>query len=155
MRRPVALLAAISALVGPACSSGSDSPEAQIRALLGEMEVAAERKELGRLKAVVSEQYADEQGNDRRTIAGLLAYHFLRNQTIHLLTRTTAIEIPEPGRASVTVYVAMAGRPIPDVDALAGLRAQPYRFEVAFEDVEESWQVTRAAWRPAEAGDFR
>jgi hypothetical protein len=154
MRRRVALLAAISALAGAACSSGPDSAEAQIRALLGEMEVAAEQKQLGRLKAVVSEQYTDEQGNDRQAVVGLLAYHFLRNQTVHLLSRVAAIELPEPGRATARVYVAMAGRPIPDVDALARLRANLYHFEFAFEDLGKSWQVTRAAWRPAEAGDF-
>jgi hypothetical protein len=93
-------------------------------------------------------------GNDRQAIVRLLTYHFLRNQSIHLLTRVASIEIPEPERASVTVYVAMAGRPIPDVDAMTQLRADLYRFDFALEDVEERWQVERAAWRPAEARDF-
>jgi hypothetical protein len=154
MRRPVALLVAISAIGCAACSSEPGSAEARIRTLVAEMEVAAEAKEIRPLKAVVSEQYGDELGNDRRAIVRLLTYHFLRNQSIHLLTRVAAIELPEAGRASVTVYVAMAGRPIPDVDALAQLRANLYRFDFALEDAGQSWQVTRAAWRPAEARDF-
>jgi len=154
VRRPAALLAAISAIALPACSSPPQSAEARIRALLAEMEVAAEGKDLRPLKAVVSEQYADEFGNDRQAIVGLLTYHFLRNQSIHLLTRVAEIELPEPERASVTVYVAMAGRPIPDVDAMTQLRANLYRFDFALEDLEERWQVKRAAWRPAEARDF-
>ncbi len=148
-------LAAIALLVGPGCSPEPESPEAQIRALLGEMEVAAEQKNLRLLKAMVSEQYSDEHHNDRQAIVGLLTYHFLRNQSIHLLTRVTAIEFPEPARASVSVYVAMAGRPIPDVDALTRLRADLYRFDFRLGEAGESgWQVTRAAWRPAEAADF-
>lgn len=154
VRRPAALLVAISAIAWPACSSPPQSAEAQIRALLAEMEVAAEEKDLRPLKAVVSEQYADESGNDRQAIVRLLTYHFLRNQSIHLLTRVAAIELPEPDRASVIVYVAMAGRPIPDVDAMTQLRANLYRFDFALEDVEKRWQVKRAAWRPAEARDF-
>jgi hypothetical protein len=154
MRRPAALLVAISAIAWPACSSEPEPAEARIRALLAEMEVAAEAKDLRPLKAVVSERYTDELGNDRRGIVRLLTYHFLRNQSIHLLTRVAAIELPEPGRASVTAYVAMAGRPIPDADALTQLRANLYRFDFALEDVGKSWQVTRAAWRPAEARDF-
>jgi hypothetical protein len=154
MRRSAALFAAIAAIAWPACSSPPQSAEDQIRVLLAEMEVAAEEKDLRPMKAVVSEQYTDEFGNDRQAIVRLLTYHFLRNQSIHLLTRVAAIEIPEPERASVTVYVAMAGRPIPNVDAMTQLRADLYRFDFALEDVEERWQVKRAAWRPAEARDF-
>jgi hypothetical protein len=150
----VVLLVAISAIAWPACLSESESAEARIRALLAEMEVAAEAKDLRPVKAVVSEHYTDELGNDRRDIIRLLTYHFLRNQSIHLLTRVAAVELPEPGRASVTAYVAMAGRPIPDADALMQLRADLYRFDFALEDTGGSWQVTRAAWRPAEARDF-
>jgi hypothetical protein len=154
MRRSVTLLIAISAIALPACSSEPGSAEAQIRALLTEMEAAAEEKELRALKTVVAEQYADELGNDRRDIVQLLTYHFLRNQSIHLLTRVAAIELPEPGRASATVYVAMAGRPIPDAAALTQLRANLYHFEFSLEAVGKNWQVTSAAWRPAEGRDF-
>ena len=154
VRRPVALLAAIAAIAWPACSPQPESAEAQIRALLAEMEVATEAKNLRPLKAVVSERYTDDLGNDRQAIVRLLTYHFLRNQSIHLLTRVAAIDLPEPERASVTTYVAMAGRPIADANALTQLRANLYRFDFALEDVEERWQVKRAAWRPAQAGDF-
>ena len=126
-----------------------------MRALLDQMEVAAEQKNLRLLKAMVSEQYSDGQDNDRQAILGLLTYHFLRHQSIHLLTRVTTIEFPEPGQASVSVYVAMAGRPIPDVDALTGLRADLYRFDFRLREGGESgWLVTGAAWRPAETADF-
>jgi hypothetical protein len=150
-----ALVAAIALLAGWGCSSEAESPEARIRTLLEEMEVAAEQKDLGPLKAVVSEQYSDAQHNDRQAIIGLLTFHFLRNESIHLLTRVAAIEFPEPGRASVRVYVAMAGLPIPDVDALAQLRADLYRFDFHLgEGGESGWLVTSAAWRPAQAADF-
>jgi len=126
-----------------------------MRALFERMEVAAEQKDLRPLKAMVSERYSDEHHNDRQAIVGLLTYHFLRNQSIHLLTRVTAIEFPEPGRASVIAYVAMAGRPIPDVDALTQLRADLYRFDFRLsEGGENGWLVTGAAWRPAETADF-
>lgn len=154
VRRPAALLAAITAIACSACSSQPQSADLEIRALLAEMEVAAEEKDLRPLKELVSEHYADASGNDRRDILRLLTYHFLRNQSIYLFTRVAAIEFPEPDRASVTVYVAMAGRPIPDLDAMKRLRANLYRFDFELEDVEERWQLERAAWRQAEARDF-
>jgi hypothetical protein len=151
----LALLAAIALLAGPGCSPEPESPEARMRALLEQMEVAAEQKNLRLLKAMVSEQYSDEHHNDRQAILGLLTYHFLRHQSIHLLARVTSIEFPEPGQASVSVYVAMAGRPIPDVDALTRLRADLYRFDFRLgEGGESGWLVTGAAWRPAETADF-
>lgn len=154
VRRPAALLVAISAIAWPACSSEPESAEAQIRALLVEMEVAAEAKAVDPLHVFISERYTDDLGNDRRAIVRLVVSHFLRNQSIHLLTRVASIELPEPERASVTVYVAMAGHPIPDADALTRLRANLYRFDLALEDTGKVWQVTRAAWRPAETRDF-
>jgi hypothetical protein len=154
-RALLALLAVIALLAGRGCASEPESPEARMRVLLDQMEVAAEQKNLRPLKAMLSEQYSDEHHNDRQAILGLLAYHFLRNQSIHLLTRVTTIEFPEPGRAAVRVYVAMAGRPIPDVDALTRLRADLYRFDFRLSEGGESgWLVTGAAWRPAEAADF-
>jgi len=154
MHRPAQLFAAVSLISGLACSAAPESPEAQIRSLISELEVAAEARELRDLKEAVSERYADDRGNDRRAVVQLLTYHFLRNQSIHLLSRIAELEVPEAGRAFVTVYVAMAGRPIPDATALVELHANFYRFDFALEWETERWLVTRADWRPARSDDF-
>ena len=96
----------------------------------------------------------DAKGNDRDAIVGVLTYHFLRNRTIHLLTRVAELQVGDDAVAGVTVYVAMAGRPIPGSEALAGLRANLYRFEFTLEEEEAGWRLTRATWRPAEPKDF-
>ena len=154
-RRPRALLAALAALALAACSAPPDSPEAQVRALFAVAEAAAEEKDAGALKELVSEHYADDGGHDRQAIAGLLTFHFLRHQTIHLLTRIHAIEFPEPTRAATTIFVAMAGTPILIVDDLARVRADLYRFDFELADEGDGdWRVTRAAWRRATPEDF-
>ncbi|MFQ5829689.1 MAG: hypothetical protein ACE5JD_11125 [Candidatus Methylomirabilia bacterium] len=138
-----------------ACSSEPDSPEGQVRALLDRAEVAAEKKDLGALKPLISDHYTDGLGQNKRGILGILAYHFLRNKSIHLLTRVQSVTLPEPDQAEATVFVAMAGRPIPAVEELAGLRADLYRFDFALaQEGENNWKVIRAVWRPAEIGDF-
>jgi hypothetical protein len=144
LRRPhrLALLAMLAAASLPACAAEPDSPEAQVRALLQRAEAAAEEKDVGALKQMVSESYSDDRGQDRQAIAGLLTFYFLRNQSIYLLTRVGKIEFPEPTRARTTVLVAMAGTPIPDIEELARIRA------------DLDWRVTRAAWRRARADDF-
>ena len=152
-RRRMAALALVSAAL--ACGSDPGPPEAQVRALLEAAEVAAEAKDVKALKGSISEAYGDRGGRDKRALAGLLAFTFLRHESIHLLTRIDRIAIPVPGRAVATVYAAMAGGPIPGAGALAGMRADLYRFDFAFAEEEPTrWMLVHAEWRPAQADDF-
>ena len=154
-RRWRALLAAFAVSTLAACPAEPDSPEAQVRALFARAETAAEQKDAGALKDLVSENYADDGGHDRQAIAGLLTFHFLRHQSIHLLTRVHAIGFPEPTRAAATIFVAMGGTPILVVDDLARVRADLYRFDFDLADeADGDWRVTRAAWRRATPDDF-
>lgn len=156
-RRPscVALLALIVAAWMPACRAEPESPEAQVRTLIQRAEAAAEEKRVKALKQLVSESYSDGHGRDKEAIEGLLTYYFLRNQSIHLLTRVQSLEFPEPARCRATVFVAMAAKPIPNIDQLTRIRADLYRFDLSIRDEGSGdWRVTRAAWRHATAADF-
>jgi len=145
----------LATLCVPSCSRKADSPETQLRALVSQAETAAEAKDLAALKQMISPGYADQTGQNRQAVMQLLAYYFLHNQSIHLLTRVHAIAFPESKRAEITVLVAMAGRPISRVEELAGIRADLYRFDLlAADEGSGDWKVTRAAWRPADITDF-
>jgi hypothetical protein len=135
--------------------SEPESPEARIRGLLKRAEVAAEDRDLPTLGPLVSTSYTDPRGHDKQFIEGLLSYYFLHNRSIHLLTRVQPITFPEPSRAEVTVYIAMAGSRISGVEELARLRADLYRFDfkLADEGVGD-WKVTEAEWRRAQREDF-
>jgi len=149
-----AILTATVLIVLAACSTERASPEARVRALIQDSAVAAEKKEIGTLKGAVSQRYGDAEGRDKRAIEGILRYHLLRHQAIHLFTRTHSVTFPQPGQALATVYVAMAGQPIADAQALARLRADFYRFEFLWAEEDGAWRVARAEWRPAELADF-
>jgi len=137
-----------------ACSSGQDSPEAQVRALLARGEAAAEKKESGVLRQLISEKYSDSQGQDKKAVEAILRYYFLRNQSIHLFTRVRQISFPRPDLAQADVMVAMAGQPISDAEELERLRADLHRFEITLIRENGEWKVTRAEWRRAEFADF-
>lgn len=141
------------AFLAGACSSG-DSPEAQVRALLAQGEAAAEKKETGVLRQMVSEKYSDSQGQDKKAVEAMLRYYFLRNQSIHLFTRIRQISFPQPDLAQADVMVAMAGQPISDAEELERLRADLHRFEITLARENDEWKVTRAEWRRAEFADF-
>ena len=149
------LLAVLTlALLLAACSRDAASPEAQIQALVTQAQAAAEARDAPALRALIATDYADAQGNDYKAIENLIRLHLLRNQSIHLFTRTGAIAFPQPDRAMVKVAAAMAGRPVASVGELAGVNADLYRFDLELVQRNGEWQVQRAAWEPARLDDF-
>lgn len=136
------------------CSPAEDSPETQVRTLLKRGETAAEKKEAGVLRQMISEKYSDSQGQDKRAIEAILRYYFLRNESIHLLVRIQSIAFPQPAQAQAVVLVAMAGQPISGAQELERLRADLHRFEITLASENKEWKVIRAEWRRAEPGDF-
>jgi hypothetical protein len=136
-----------------ACPSGVDSPDARIRATIARAETAAEAKDLGALKDLISDAYHDDAGQDKRAILGLLFMQFRRHESIHLFTRIDRVDI-QPARATATVFTGIAGRPIPSADDLPALRADLYRFDLTLVDERGTWRVTQSAWRPAVLSDF-
>ena len=140
---------------GLACAPAAESPEDQVRVLLARAERLAEEQDVGALKDLVAEDYTDDRGNDRQAVAGLLTFYFLRNKTIHLLTRVRSVQVPEPDHAEATVLVAMAGRAIEGLEGLARIRADLYRFDfVLTRGPAGEWKVAHAEWGRADLDDF-
>jgi len=150
--RSLRLLLAAALLAG--CSPTGEDPETRVRAVVAELRAAALARDVAAMKRHVSEDYADAAGRDRRALAGLATFHLLRNQGLHLLTRTRSVTFPEPGVAHADVLVAMAGAAIPGPESLARLRADLYRFALVLRDEEGTWRITSARWRPARLADF-
>ncbi len=144
---------ALIVLSATACRSGEDSPGAKLLATIERAEAFAEAKDLGGLKDLISDAYRDDAGQDKRAILGLLFVQFRRHESIHLLTRIDRLDI-QPAQAAVTVFTAMAGRPIPSASALPALRADLYRFDLTFAEEGGAWRVASSAWRPARLDDF-
>jgi hypothetical protein len=147
-------MALIVATLLAACRSERDTPEAQVRTLIRSAVAAAEQKQLGTLRDMVSERYADEQGLDKRAVENLLRLQFLRNESLHLYTRIQSVSLPQPDRAQATVLVAMAGVPIASEADLPALRADLHRFEIDFAREDKTWRVQRATWRRVEPGEL-
>jgi hypothetical protein len=135
--------------------SEAETPEQRVRAVLSALEESAQQRDAGAMKQHVSDAYSDENGNDKRAAIQLIAFHLLRNQSVHLLTRVQSLEIPAPAEAQASVLVAMAGTEIEGPEALLALRADLYRFDLSFREEDGDWRIRSAAWRPAAVEDFR
>ena len=148
------LLIGLLVLLLPGCRGERTTPEAEVRAQISSAVSAAEQKNIGTLKDLISEKYADEQGQNKRAAERLLQLHFLRNQTVHLYAHIQSVRLPRPDHAQATVLVAMAGVPIASAQDLPLLRADLHRFEIDFVREGKIWRVQRAAWQRAEPGEF-
>ena len=148
------MLGIVVALLLPGCRGERASPEAEVRALINDAVTAAGQKHIGALKDLISENYADDQGQNKRAIENLLRLQFLRNETVHLYAHIQSVTLPQPDRARASVLVAMAGVPIASAQDLSLLRADLHRFEIDFARENKTWRVQRAAWQRAELGEF-
>ena len=148
--RPAALLLLLLALA--ACTQARESPEDQLRAFLAQAEKAVEERDAGALKALIADDYRDEEGRDKRALVGYATYQMLREGSLHLSTRLLAAEFPEPRRANAVVLAAMARTRI-ELFSLPDVDADVYRFTLALRRDDDQWQVARAEWRPATVED--
>jgi hypothetical protein len=66
-----------------------------------------------------------------------------------------AIELASERAARLELIAALAGTTIPDVEALARIDADLYRFELELRlEADDDWRVTRAEWHPASLQDL-
>lgn len=136
-----------------ACTSRPESPEDEIRALLARAEEAVRERDAGAVKALIADDYGDEEGRDKRMLTGIAAYHFLREGSLHVAARLVQVGFPTPTSARAEVLAAM-GRAAIDWKSLPDIDADVYRFDLDLRRDGGVWQVTRASWRPATVGDL-
>lgn len=149
------LLAGLLPAALPLACASKGSPEARVRAFVAGAETAAEARDLAAIKDMVAEGYRDDAGRNRRGLMAILGVHFMSNESIHLLTRVAQVRFPEEGGAEATVFVAMAGTPIPGAEELRRIRADLYRFDVLLEEAAGGrWRLASAQWRRASPADF-
>lgn len=131
----------------------NDTPEGRIRAFVDEVVETAEARKWRSFDNFIAEDYADDQGLDKKAVAAIAARYLIANQSIHILKRVSDIEIEEP-RARATVYAAMAGQPVDGPQDLLRLNADVYRFNIELAPDGDSFLITSAAWEPAYVEDL-
>lgn len=126
------------------------SPEERVRATVTAAEEAAESRDLSAVMDLVADSYADERGQDKASIRGLMHGYFLLNQSVHLLVSVDDIEFPAADVANAQVTVGMVGNQSQDDWALA---AEVHEFDVRLRLVDDEWKLQSA--RRVRRGDDR
>jgi hypothetical protein len=118
-------------------------------------ERAAEEHDLPALLEFVSDNYADDEGNTKQHIRGIVAYYFRHHRSIHILYTVKRIEMANPEVAEVGLAAALAGQPISSQGDLVKIEADLLYFEIIFRKANaDDWRVTSAKWESADLEDF-
>ena len=140
-RMRLMILLAVCAL-NVACSGPGVGPDDQLRAWLGEMELAAEEKDRRAMLNRISEAYVDARGNSRKDIGDQLLLQFMRQQNVTVVSTIDDIFVSGGTAAKMSVTVAMAGT---DTGRFA-LSADAYKFDLELEKPDNEWLLIGAKW---------
>ncbi|MBN1239507.1 MAG: hypothetical protein JXB36_13470 [Gammaproteobacteria bacterium] len=138
MRAPY--LAALLALTATSCGQRA-GPEQELRELIAEAEDAAEARDTGHFRDLLSRDYLDARGRTRDDLIGGLRAYFLTHQRVEILTRVEEIEIRKDEVARVVLGVVSMSRS----GGRFGGDVERIELELVREDGD--WRIIGASWR--------
>jgi len=123
----------ITASLLAACGTRT-SDEELVRALIDELESAAEARDASDVLEFVASDYEDAQGLDRAQLQNFLRGYFLAHPKIELLVDVEELTFPADGLAQATISVTSVSLNDPD----------HVQLRVEFRRNDGAWQVKRA-----------
>lgn len=129
-------------------------PEQRLRATIATGIEAAERKDQGELAGLVSADYSDDHGRDRQGLLDLVRGYISQMGPIHIFTVEKSLVITSPGRAEVTLLVAVASVPTESLADLRESTADLGRVELTFAEEGGEWKLLGKSWSQADLTDF-
>jgi hypothetical protein len=121
-----------------------ETPESRVRAALVAIEVAAEAGDVGAFRDLVSENYEDAFGHDKRALADYVRFHVLRHpRGREVILRVRDVQLTSESSASVMLHAGFAGA------GQGALHADAYAIDLDLALEEDAWRVVWAQWKPA------
>ena len=139
-----------------ACGGDPATPKDRVGSLIDSMEQAVEAGSATDAAGLLHPQYRDATHPDRAAASRSLSNYLRRHRGIHLITSLTSVDVaPDGTSAQAVVYVAMSGVVAGSIDALAGLRADFYRFELDVALNGGDWRILHSRWRRTDVSEWR
>jgi hypothetical protein len=130
---PNASLILLATILLAACGAKT-SDEQQVRALIDEVETAAEARDASDVLEHVAETYADSGGLDKTQLRDFLRGYFLAHPRLELAVNIESLEFPVDGLAQAVISVTTVELTDPNLQ----------RLKVEFRRSGSVWQVARA-----------
>ena len=130
---PNASLILLATILLAACGAKT-SDEQQVRALIDEVETAAEARDASDVLEHVADDYADSRGLDKTQLQDFLRGYFLAHPKLELAVNIESLEFPVDGLAQAVISVTTVELTDPDLQ----------RLKVEFRRSGSAWQVARA-----------
>jgi hypothetical protein len=125
-----------------------------VRATIATGIEAAEEKDQGELADLVSAEYSDARGRDRQALLNLVRGYLSQMGPLHIFTIEKSLAITSPGRAEVTLLVAVASVPMESLADLRESTADLGRVELTLAEEGGDWKLIGVGWSRAEVTDF-
>lgn len=153
MRRAWLLLLVLSAVLTSACRRHL-SAEAQVREAIQSATQGVRDRKLKQIAALVSHEYRDKDGNDRKAVLDVVRANILLRPNVFLISHVASVTCTPSVTCEATVVAAMASVPSQSLSDLLRSQADVYRFDLTFVAEDGTWRVSSAAWRPASPKDL-
>jgi hypothetical protein len=152
-RRRLLVVLLVGLVAVPTCRKRL-SAEDQVREVIASAVEGARERKVKKVVAIVSSQYADSEGRDRRAVVDLVRAHVLVRPNLYLVTRISSVACKKPGQCDARVVAAMASVPTETLSDLAKSQADVYRFDLGLVDEDGIWRARSATWAPASVQDL-
>ena len=129
-------------------SCARESEEARILKFMNSVGKLVEKKDLSGLLAVLTDDYADFEGRDKKATEALVGDYFQRRFGIvmHLL-HTKVGDITAGGEASLETDVVLSSGGAEVLRKIIRFAGDFYRFKLELRNTPEGWRISRAEWK--------
>jgi hypothetical protein len=136
-------MVAASLMMLGACAAEDDN--AALMRLVADAAAAAEARDTGFFRGLISERYSDARGNDRDRVIGMIRGYFLSHESVEVVTRVNAIALRGTDAAEMAVLAGILGQRA-GARLLGGLDGRLYRLDLEFVREGGDWRIIGAQW---------
>ncbi len=141
----IAFFMVILPIMTQSCSRGS--VEDELRSIIYEAKDAASAKDVKGIMKHISDDYRDDEGNNRDAIKGILFYQFMRSQKLSVFIRSVDIQANGADAIADVKAILVSGREISEIKDVLPDEAAGYLFTIVFKKEAGSWKVRSSSWR--------
>jgi hypothetical protein len=120
-------------------------PEGELSGLIDAAESAAEARDTGFFRELLSTSYVDTHGRRREDVIDLIRGFFLVHGTLEVVTRIDEIALDGEDAAAMVLQTAVVGRP--QGQSALEIDADFVRLELELVREEDAWRVIGAEWQ--------